>query len=335
MKAQQRLDLLIQLGKYMSEGSPEWLEVKHRAFLENNWFIPEFIDLSVQNIIKDFLNEEKLGEVMRTYLPAEENAHPRKIGIVMAGNIPLVGFHDLLAVFLTGNIAYIKLSSKDEVLMKHVVNKLIERDENAAAYFNIQTLLKNCDAYIATGSNTSSPYFEYYFNKYPCIIRSNRTSIAVLTGNETERELEALADDVYQYFGLGCRNVSKLFVPEGYHFLPLLEAFRKYNWLAQHHKFKNNYDYNLAIHLLNHKYYMTNESILLIEDPAVFSPIGQLNYEFYQNVEDVNKLLVHNNNIQCAVGKNHLPFGSAQKPGLCDFADGVDPFAFLVGLEKN
>ena len=149
-------------------------------------------------------------------------------------------------------------------------------------------MLKGCDAYIATGSNNSSRYFDYYFGKYPHIIRRNRTSAAILTGDETDEELEKLADDVYQYFGLGCRNVTKIYVPEGYDFIPILEAFKKYNYLADHHKYKNNYDYNLALHLLNKKYYMTNGSVLLIEDPALFSPISQLNYEFYKDREKLS-----------------------------------------------
>src|SRR5258705_11293668 len=192
----------------------------------------------------------------------------------MAGNIPLVGFHDLLCVFISGHKAMIKLSSKDKLLIKHLTEKLGEWDAEINDLIQFSEMLKGCDAYIATGSNNSSRYFDYYFGKYPHIIRRNRTSMAVLDGEETNEELEKLADDVYLYFGLGCRNVTKIYVPKEYDFIPLLRAFDKYNYLAENHKYRNNYDYSLAIHLLNKKMYMSNPSIMLIEEMAPFSPIS-------------------------------------------------------------
>jgi hypothetical protein len=159
--------------------------------------------------------------------------------------------------------------------------------------------------------------------------------VAVLTGKETHQQLELLADDVYLFFGLGCRNVTKIFVPRGYEFLPLLNAFRKYNYLADHHKYKNNYDYNLALHLLNNTYYMTNESILLIENPSPFSPISQLNYEFYDDEKEIHALLKNKETLQCVIGESYLSFGAAQKPALCDFADGVDTIEFLRSLPEK
>ncbi len=250
----------------------------------------------------------------------------------MAGNIPLVGFHDWLCVFISGHKALIKPSSKDQVLIKHLLEKLNEWNADAATFSEFSEMLKGCDAYIATGSNNSSRYFEYYFKKYPHIIRRNRTSVAVLTGKETNEELEKLADDVYLYFGLGCRNVTKIYVPEEYDFIPLLEAFRKYNYLADHHKYKNNYDYNLALHLLNKKYYMTNGSILLIEDAPFFSPISQLNYEFYNDRNILQNLLKQNSDLQCIVGKDFTAFGESQSPVISDYADGVDTLHFLSKL---
>ena len=264
-------------------------------------------------------------------LPAENTA-PRTIGIIMAGNIPLVGFHDFLCVFISGHKAVIKPSSKDQVLIKHLVEKMAEWDHQVSNLVEFSEMLKGCDAYIATGSNNSSRYFDYYFAKYPHIIRRNRTSVAVLTGNETKQELEKLADDVYLYFGLGCRNVTKLYVPEGYDFVPLLEAFKKYNYLTDQHKYKNNYDYNLALHLLNKKYYMTNGSILLIEDTAIFSPISQLNYEFYSGNDDLSAKLPAAQDLQCIAGKGFTPFGEGQCPSISDYADGVDTLKFLVAL---
>jgi len=250
----------------------------------------------------------------------------------MAGNIPLVGFHDLLCTFITGHYAVIKPSSKDEVLITFLIKKMKEWKEDAAPYFTIADRLKDCDAYIATGSNNSSGYFEYYFSKYPHIIRRNRTSVAILTGEESDDELEALADDVYLYFGLGCRNVTKIYVPKDYNFERLLTIFKKYNYLSNHNKYKNNYDYNLAIHLLNNTYYMSNESLLLIEETSPFSRISQLHYEYYDDIESVKNSLANDNSIQCVVGGKEIFFGKAQQPGICNFADGVDTIGFLNSL---
>jgi hypothetical protein len=193
-------------------------------------------------------------------------------------------------------------------------------------------MIPNCDAYIATGSNNSSRYFEYYFRKYPSIIRKNRTSVAILTGRETEEELEGLADDVHLYFGLGCRNVTKIYVPRNYDFLPLLSAMGKYNYLINHHKYKNNYDYNLAIHILNNQYYMSNDSLLLVENMAPFSRISQLHYEFYTDEQAVRQQVKENENIQCLVSYADTDFGAAQRPGICDYADGTDTMQFLSAL---
>jgi hypothetical protein len=328
----QRKKLLVQLGNYMLSNDPSWQQVKEKAYLENNWFVPEFTELSIKNIARNFLQPHQLEKLITQYQLPGENPAPKAIGIVMAGNIPLVGFHDLLCVFLSGHIAMIKPSSKDAVLMRHLIKKMTEWDEQVAHLIFIKEMIKNCDAYIATGSNNSSRYFEYYFGKYPSIIRKNRTSVAILTGKESEEDLEKLADDVYQYFGLGCRNVTKIFVPHKYDFVPLLNAFKKYDYLSDHNKYKNNYDYNLAMHILNKQYYMTNGSILLIENESLFSPISQLNYEYYSNEDEVRQKLEKDQNIQCIVSKTNIDFGGAQCPDICDFADGVDTMAFLKGL---
>lgn len=332
MNLQYRTGLLIRLGQYILSDSPEWSFAKERAGIENGWFIPGFVDTAVKNIALSFLQKEQLEKWVDAYQLPAENTAPRTIGIIMAGNIPLVGFHDFLCVFISGHKAVIKPSSKDQVLIKHLVEKMAEWDHQVSNLVEFSEMLKGCDAYIATGSNNSSRYFDYYFAKYPHIIRRNRTSVAVLTGNETKQELEKLADDVYLYFGLGCRNVTKLYVPEGYDFVPLLEAFKKYNYLIDQHKYKNNYDYNLALHLLNKKYYMTNGSILLIEDTAIFSPISQLNYEFYSGNDDLSAKLPAAQDLQCIAGKGFTPFGEGQCPSISDYADGVDTLKFLVAL---
>lgn len=332
MNIQQRIDLLVQLGEYMQGADEGWLEARHKAFQQNNWFIPEFIDKAIANIATNFLQRPILEDFAAQYKLPDEVAQPKKVGVVLAGNIPLVGFHDVLCVFLTGHYAAIKPSSKDEALIKHLVEKMISWQPEAAPYFTLNSLLKGCDAYIATGSNNTSRYFEYYFRAYPTIIRRNRTSVAVLTGEESTEELAQLAEDIYQYFGLGCRNVTKLFVPRDYNFEPLLEAFRKYNYLINHHKYKNNYDYNLAAHILNNQYYMTNGSILMVENPSPFSPISQLHYEFYDDRAKVEERLNNSQDIQCIVGRGHTPFGQAQCPTIASFADGVDTVAFLKSL---
>ena len=331
MNLQARKDLMVQLGRFMQTDDEAWQAAKQKATNENPWFLTQFIDLSVGNITEQFLTEEKLQSLIDRY-QLGENHNPKKVGIVMAGNIPMVGFHDLLCTFMTGHYAKIKPSSKDDALIRFLIGKLKEWKPEAVPYFTIGEMLKNCDAYIATGSNNSSTYFEQYFSKYPYIIRKNRTSVAILKGDENEKELEALADDVYQYFGLGCRNVTKLFVPRGYNFELLLNTFKKYNYLFDYQKYKNNYDYNLAIHLLNNKYYMTNGSILLVEEKSPFSPISQLHYEYYDDADEVKKTVDGNGSIQCLVGQGGLPFGGAQQPAICDYADGVDTIRFLQEL---
>lgn len=330
MNLQERKTLLERLGIYMLENDSEWQSVKRKAYLENQWFLPEFIDLAAKNIAERFLSITALEELIQRYDIVDEIPAPKKVGIVMAGNIPMVGFHDLLCVIMSGHQAMVKTSSKDQVLISHIVQKL--KQWNAGTPVSLGDMIKGCDAYIATGSNNSSRYFEYYFSRFPHIIRKNRTSVAVLTGKETREELEKLADDVYLFFGLGCRNVTSILVPEGYDFVPLLEAFRKYNHLAENHKYKNNYDYNLAMHILNNTYYMTNGSILLVEDASLFSRISQLHYSYYTNEQEARDSLKNNGDIQCVVNEGSTRFGQSQVPGICNYADGVDTMAFLKSL---
>ncbi len=332
MNLQHRIDLLVRLGEYILSNNEKWLASQEKASYENGWFIPEFITSATKNIGEKLLKREFLENFSANYQISSNAEKPKKIGIVMAGNIPLVGFHDFLCAFLSGHIAIMKPSSKDQVLIKHLVEELISWENKVSDYLIFAEMLKGCDAYIATGSNNSSRYFEYYFAKFPNIIRKNKTSIAILTGSESKEELALLADDVHSYFGLGCRNVTKIYVPKGYDFIPMIEAFKKYQHLADHHKYKNNYDYNLALHLLNKVYYMTNGSILLVENENLFSPISQLNYESYSSIETVIKSLDNNLDLQCIVGNNHIPFGKAQCPSINDYADGIDTMAFLTSL---
>jgi hypothetical protein len=331
MNLQKRIELLIQLGKYLEENGEKWREAKTKAGAANGWFIETFIDEAVKNIATDFLQPGKLEQWAKFY-HLDDNVGAKNVGLVMAGNIPMVGFHDLLCVFISGHRQTIKLSSKDDILLKHLVQKMIDWDSDVAEYISFAEMLKGCDAYIATGSNNSARYFEQYFSRFPHIIRRNRTAVAVLTGSETADQLNKLSDDIHLYFGLGCRNVTKLYVPAGYDFVPLLKAFDRYKYFGDHYKYKNNYDYQLSIALLNNVFYMTNESTLLLENDAIFSAISCLNYSFYTDAEKLMDELKENGSIQCIVGNGEVEFGGAQNPSLMDYADGVDAIQFLLTL---
>jgi hypothetical protein len=332
MQLQQRIDLLARLGEYMQNDINEFSLVKEKAYGENPWFVPEFIDLAIKNIYTNFLQKDKLSAWAESYNLPEENNDPKTVGIVMAGNIPLVGFHDFLCVFITGHHAVIKPSSKDVVLIRHLVKKLYEWEVTVQNRVSFAEIIKGCDAYIATGSNNSGRYFEYYFGKYPSIIRKNRTSVAILDGTETKETLEKLTDDIQLYFGLGCRNVTKLFVPQGYDFTNFLNALKKYNHFMEFHKYKHNYDYHLAILIMNNKFYMTEGSLILTENGSVFSPVSRVNYSFYKNIDELTETLRKNNEIQCIIANQSIPFGKAQSPLLADYADGIDTMKFLSSL---
>jgi hypothetical protein len=322
---------MVKLGEYIESNTDEWQLFKNNASRENPWFSPEFIELAVKNIAEAFLKQPLLEKWIQSY-SITELTHPKKIGIVMAGNIPLVGFHDFLCVWISGHRIIIKPSSKDEVLIRHIVDKLIEWNKEAAEFILFADNLKNCDAYIATGSNNSSRYFEYYFSKYPNIIRRNRTSVGILDGKETKEELNLLTDDIQLYFGLGCRNVTKLYVPINYDFIKLLDALKRYDYFVNFHKYKHNFDYHLALLIMGNKFYMNNGSIILTENSSLFSPVSQVHYEFYDDKNLVFNSLKNNQDVQCIVGHQFVPFGKAQQPALSDYADGVDTLQFLSSL---
>jgi hypothetical protein len=331
MHLQKRIKDLVLLGQGLQKNDEDWQATIASAFYNNGWFTQEFIQIAIKGIVENFLQEEILINFCKKY-DISENKIPRKVGIVCAGNIPLVGFHDLLCVILCGHHAVLKLSSKDTILMKAVVEQLYAIDVEYKNLITISEKLKNCDAYITTGSNNSSRYFEFYFNKYPSIIRKNKTSVAVLTGKETTADLEKLADDVMLYFGLGCRNVTKIYVPKDYNFENLIEAFDSYKYLADHNKLKNNYDYNLALYLLNNQYYMTNGAVLLVENEAIFSPLSCLHYSFYTDINTVYSTLKNNEDIQTIIGLEGTPLGQSQQPKIENFADGIDTMSFLSPL---
>lgn len=323
------MEALTRLGVYMLENGKAWTDAKYSALNSNAWFTLENIDLAIDNIVRCFLQKELLEEWIKNYsLPTVK----KKVGIVMAGNIPLVGFHDFLCGFVSGHPLFLKLSSKDDVLLKHLIHQLYEWHPELKEKIHIVENLKNCDAYIATGSNNTARYFEQYFGKYPHIIRRNRTSVAILEGDETEEELQLLAKDVFTYYGLGCRNVTQLCVPKDYRFDKLLEIFSSYKDLMHHHKYKNNYDYYLAIYLLNKVPCLTNEVVLLVENDLPFSAVSVLHYRYYDDMKALAKALEESHDIQTIVGRGFTPFGASQQPPLNEYADGVDTMKFLCGL---
>jgi len=337
MKLQERIEILVKVGEYISENcnsaqKQEWQEAKDRAFMRNPWFTPENINKATSAVAENFLQHDLLKNWASKYAVSDQT-QPKKIGIVMAGNIPMVGLHDLLCVFISGHYAICKLSSKDDVLITEIVRMMALCNPQVNLYIHFAERLNDCDAYIATGSDNSARYFNYYFGKYPSIIRKNRTSVALLTGNESKEKLDGLADDIMCYFGLGCRNITQIHVPKNYDFIPLLDALKKYASYFEHPKYRNNFDYQLAIYIMNNKYYMTNQVVVLAENEQPFSPIGTLHYTYYDNAEDVYATFQDNPSIQTIVGENGLPFGKTQQPGLTDYADGVDVMAFLKGLE--
>lgn len=324
---------------FQDRSSDRWQAVMHKAYVHNKWFTLENVNASFDALANSFLEKSKLENWLSNYDIPEEQKNPKRVGIVMAGNIPLVGFHDLLCVYLSGNKLMMKLSEKDKVLMTFVLELLAEIDPETKEYLEVVDKLENFDAVIATGSDNSSRYFEAYFGKHPHIIRRNRNSVAVFNGKETQEELLAFSKDVFQYFGLGCRNVSKIYVPNGYNFDPLLTALHEHRELQHHDKYKNNFDYNYTMLILNQVPHLANGCILMKEEKAIVSRIASLHYEFYDNLEDLEKeLSTLEEKIQCIVGQESLPnlkttpFGKAQQPELSDYADGVDTMAFLCGL---
>ncbi len=326
---EKRIALLSKLRGYMLSDAPQWAEAQDLAARKNGWFASQSITLAVENIAREFLDEERLRAWISRYSLPEI---ARTVGIVMAGNIPLVGFHDFLCGFVAGHSLQIKLSTKDDVLLPHLVQWLCSQDEAELARISFVERLQACEAFIATGSNNSARYFEQYFGHKPHLIRKGRTSVAVLEGSETDEELSALSHDVFDFFGLGCRNITQLYVPKDYDFGRFLAQVQGENHITNHHKFRNNYDYHLALYLLNRVPYFSSENLLLVENEIPFSAVATLHYQFYTDREALLQKLRADNRIQAIVGKGGIPFGEAQRPALADYADGVDTMAFLCGL---
>jgi len=339
LSREERIKILVELGRKLTRENENFEKAKVKAFAHNPWFTTENIDKAVQSIRKYFLDKMLLSKWIENY-PVPESSL-KNVGLIMAGNIPLVGFHDLLCVFVAGHRSRIKLSSKDEVLMKFVLDELIRIDARCELYFSIEERLSEIDAVIATGSNNTSRYFEYYFGKYPNIIRKNRNGVAVLTGDEEEDDLRTLSADFFDFFGLGCRNITKLYVPESYDFEPMLGIFDEMEAISHHHKYRNNFDYNFALYLLNKDKFLVSKTLILKEDPSYISRIACLHHESYTDLKLLkNKLESDEEMIQCIATKTGVQFGfeseiklgDTQIPSLTDYADGVDTMDFLIRL---
>lgn len=327
------------LSEFIANPDPEFKNLILSAPNSNAWFTVEEVEKSLHALHK-MLNEQDLETWFKE---VKITAVPKKVGLILAGNIPLVGFHDVISVIATGNIALIKLSAADDKLLPELLKRLVTIEPLLAAKITYVERLKDFDAVIATGSNNTSRYFEFYFGKVPNIIRKNRSSVAVLTGNESPEDITRLGHDIFDYFGLGCRNVSKLYIPEDYDIKHFYEPIESFQGIVNHFKYNNNYDYNKSIYLVNAAQHYDNGFLLLKEDVNMASPLAVLYYERYKNLEDVaQRLNAAAENIQCIVSNADLKVqttvlahGQSQHPRLWDYADNVNTIDFLNGLASD
>ena len=345
MNLNNRITLFVKLGRFFSDYINNNLESMERnkfdkaineSILHNSFF-------SKKNILKSLLSwsnvltKKSIDNFLSNYL-IKIKKREKKIAIIMAGNIPLVGFHDFFCVIISGNFAIIKLSSKDSHLFKFILSFLVKENPDFSTKFDVvENKLQIFDAVIATGNNISANQFELYFKKYPKIIRKNRHSIAILNGNETKKEIELLANDIFYYYGLGCRNVSKIFIPNNYNLDILFKSFVLWNEVINKNSYANNYNYYRAIYLLNKEVFFDNGFVLLKESEKIGSPVGTIYFEYYKSDNQIKEMIKKNNEkIQCIVSNNNYPktikFGETQMPNLNDFADDIDTFNFLLKL---
>jgi hypothetical protein len=345
----EKKNCFIQLGKFLSQFSWEqnrkneavlhndlffdsFVDLIHLSQSHNGWFTPEQVYHAIQSWAKA-LQENNLNQWLSNYNVSA--VEPKNVGLILAGNIPLVGFHDFLSVLISGHKVLVKASSNDQHLIQFLAKYLIAVNPQIESHITFTDgKLENFDAVIATGSNNTARYFEFYFKDKPSIIRKNRNSVAVLTGNESKEDLVNLGEDIFRYFGLGCRNVSKLFVPKDYDFQPFFQAIYEYKDVIFYEKYSNNYDYNKAVFLMSNFKLLDNEFLTLKEDSSYASPISSVFYEYYDDLEDLKMRLENDKEqIQCVVSKNlttnSIPFGKTQQPELWDYADDVDTLQFL------
>lgn len=328
-----KIERLQEFKALLNKENETLVNICQSAEIKNKWFTQNHIWQSIEAIKEQYLNETELRNWLSKYAVKPTN---KKVGIILAGNIPLVGFHDILCAFVLNTPVFIKLSGKDEVLLKYCITELKKIDITWHA--NIVEKLTDFDAVIATGSNNTNRYFEYYFSKVPHILRNNRHSIAILNGKETNAELNALADDVFQYFGLGCRNISFILVPKDYDVSMLFPYFDKYQNFVNHNLYKDNYDYNRTLLLMNKDAHLANDFVIMKEDESIHSRLATIHYQYYTNEDEVVDYIVDNHkSIQTIVSNpsenwQSIAFGKAQQPALSDYADNVDTLQFLLDL---
>lgn len=352
MDLQQRINAFVKLGEFIGQFSTDGFQnnenisannlffegFKHQIKLaheHNGWFTQENIAFSLMGWSKSLQNDS----IKQWLAPYKfENVAPKKVAIIMAGNIPLVGFHDFISVLISGHSVIVKQSSNDKHLLPYLAKYLeyVEPDFKQKIEFT-EEKLTNFDAVIATGSDNTSRYFEHYFRGKPSIIRKNRNSVAILTGKENDQELTALSEDIFRYYGLGCRNVSKLFVPTDYNFDAFFKGLYEWHPIINQNKYANNYDYNKAVYLMSEFDLLENGFLMIKEDASYGSPIATLFYEYYNDLETLkNHLQDNSKNIQCIVSKgvteDSVAFGQTQHPQLWDYADNVDTIAFLIKI---
>lgn len=326
-------------NSYYDDDSSGFQKMLGSACIANQWFTKENQLLALKAIATMLEKENLAAWTSRYENLRHENATTKTVGFILAGNIPAVGFHDLLCALIAGHSVKAKCSTDDKILLPWIFNLLMEVDESFQQKIMFVDKLTGIDAVIATGSDNSARYFDYYFGKYPHIIRKNRNAVAVLTGNETGEELQRLGKDIFSYFGLGCRNVSKMYVPRTYSFDFFFECMQSFAGVMQHNKYMNNHDYHSAIFLMNNIKFLTNNFLIIKEDAPIATPVSVLNFEYYDNIQVLQKeLATQKEKIQCVVAntgniKNAVAFGETQQPQLWDYADGVDTLAFLLNIE--
>ncbi|MBK7343595.1 MAG: acyl-CoA reductase [Saprospiraceae bacterium] len=339
---EQKLAALDQLRERLLNEYGDLAQIIVKAGQINPWFTPRQVRLAISNICSSMLEPSRLQQWITSYALPVSKPDRKKVGLVMAGNIPLVGFHDFLCVWLSGHHSLIKLSEKDALLLTWILTQLNGINPAFEGDWEIVDRLTGFDAVIATGSNNSARYFDAYFGAYPHIIRKNRNAVAVLNGTESSDQLALLAQDILTYFGLGCRNVSKLIVPAGYDFHPLLDIIDQYPELQEHNRYRNNVDYQYTLAIMNQEPHHTHGHLLIRPSASLLSPMATVYYEEYQDENQINVILDRDrDNIQCIVSDRQLPgietipFGNSQCPRLEDYADGVDVMAFLVQLHQD
>ena len=348
----EKKNCFIALGKFLSQFSldnsaknpsvvnndlfyEEFLNLIDLSQSHNGWFTPNQVHFAIQSWA-EALTEENLNLWLSKY--DFSTVQPKTVALILAGNIPLVGFHDFLSVVISGHKVLVKTSSNDQKLLPFLAKYLISMHPELENYITFtEGKMEGFDAVIATGSNNTARYFEYYFKDKPSIIRKSRNSVAVLTGNETSEDLANLGEDIFRYFGLGCRNVSKLFVPKGYNFDAFFQAIYEQKDVIYYEKYANNYDYNKAVFLMSNFKLLDNEFLTIKEDSSYASPISSVFYEYYEDVNEIkNRLEIEAEQVQCIVSngvtENSIAFGQTQKPNLWDYADNVDTLEFLLGI---